>query len=122
MHEVSICQGIIETLKAEIPEDQYKNIREVHLKVGVLSCVEPKILEHVFRYIVEDTPFQNSCLHTELVAIESECNYCKRTFRVENYRFVCPICERPSAKIVEGNELTIYKIISEEPAYAEINE
>ena len=121
MHEVSICQGIVETLKEELPEDQYKNIREVHLKVGVLSCVEPRILEHVFQYIVEDTPFQKSVLHTELVPIESECGYCKRTFRVENYRFVCPICEKPSAKIVEGNELTIYKIISEEPSYAEAN-
>ena len=122
MHEVSICQSIVETLKAEIPEDQYQNILEVHLKVGILSCVEPKILEHVFRYVVEDTSFKKCSLHTELVAIESECEFCNRTFQVENYLFVCPICERPSTKIVEGNELAIYKIILEEPSYAEINE
>ena len=42
MHEVSICQSIVDTLQAELEEEQFQNVREVHLKVGVLSCVEPK--------------------------------------------------------------------------------
>ena len=40
---------------------------------------------------------------------------CNRNFKVENYRFVCPECNKPSSKIIEGNELTIYKNIVEEP-------
>ena len=48
MHEVSICESIVETLEAELEEDQFQNVREVHIKIGVLSCVDPKILSQVY--------------------------------------------------------------------------
>lgn len=34
----------------------------------------------------------------------------KLNFKVENYRFVCPECDTPSSKIIEGNESPIHKI------------
>lgn len=122
MHEVSICQSIVKTLEAELEEDQFQNLREVHLKVGVLSCVDPQILSHVFKYIIEETSFQKCNLYTELIEVLATCVYCNRNFKVENYRFVCPECKTPSSTIIEGNELTIYKIILEEPSYAEVNQ
>jgi hydrogenase nickel incorporation protein HypA/HybF len=122
MHEVSICQSIVDTLEAELKEDQLQNVREVHLKIGVLSCVEPKILEHVFKYIIQDTPFRACSLFTALVDVLAACANCNRNFKVENYRFVCPACNMPSSTIIEGNELTICKIILEESSYAEVNQ
>ena len=122
MHEVSICQSIVETLEAELEEEQFQKVREVHVKIGVLSCVDPKILSHVFTYIIEDSPFQKSILHTELVEVLAACEQCKKNFKVEEYRFVCPECNTPSSTIIEGNELTIYKIILEEPSYAKVNQ
>ncbi len=121
MHEVSICQGIIETLEEELEKEQFQNIREVHLKVGVLSCANPKILEHVFKYMIEESPFYNCRLIAELVEVLAACEHCHRNFKVVDYRFVCPECDHPLTTIVEGNELTIYKIILEEPSYAEVN-
>ena len=122
MHEVSICQGIIETLEAELEKEQFQDVREVHLKIGVLSCVDPKILTHVFTYIIKESPFQKCSLFTDLVEVLVACEHCNMNFKVENYRFVCPGCGRPSSTIIEGNELTIYKIILEEPTYAEVNQ
>ena len=122
MHEVSICQSIVETLEVELEEDQFQNVREVHLKIGVLSCVDPKVLSHVFKFIIEESPFQKCSLYTELVEILAACEHCNQNFKVNDYRFVCPECETPSSKIIEGNELTIYKIILEEPSYAEVNQ
>lgn len=122
MHEVSICQSMLETLESEMETDQYQYVREVHVKIGVLSCVDAKILSHVFTYITEDTPFSKSVLFTEQVEIIAACEDCKTNFKVEHYRFVCPVCEKPSSTIIAGNELTIYKIILEEPSYAKVNE
>jgi hydrogenase nickel incorporation protein HypA/HybF len=122
MHEVSICQSIVETLQSELEEEQFQNVREVHLKIGVLSCVDPKILTHVFKYIIEESPFHKCSLYTDLVEVLATCEDCKRNFKVVNYRFVCPGCDKPSSTIIEGNELTIYKIILEEPSYAEVNQ
>ena len=122
MHEVSICQSIVETLEAELEEDQFQNVREVHVKIGVLSCVDPKILSHVFTYIIAESPFQKSSLHTEFVEVLAACEHCKQNFKVKDYRFVCPGCNEASSTIIEGNELTIYKIILEEKSYAEVNQ
>jgi hydrogenase nickel incorporation protein HypA/HybF len=122
MHEVSICQSILSTLEAELEEQQFQNVREVHVKIGVLSCVDPKILSHVFTYIIEGSPFQKSSLHTDFVEVVAACEHCKKNFKVEDYKFVCPECDTPSSTIIEGNELTIYKIILEEPSYAEVNQ
>ena len=122
MHEVSICQSIVESLQAELEEEQFPNVREVHLKIGVLSCVDPKILAHVFKYVIEESGFDKCSLYTLLVDVLAACEHCNRNFKVENYRFVCPECDTPSSTIIEGNELTIYKIILEEPSYAEVNQ
>ena len=122
MHEVSICQSIVETLAAELEEEQFQNVREVHLKIGVLSCVDPKILTHVFKYTVEEGPFQKCSLYADLVEVLAACEHCNRNFKVENYCFICPECDTPSSTIIEGNELRIYKIILEEPSYAEVNQ
>lgn len=122
MHEVSICQSILETLEAELEEEQYEKVREVHVKIGVLSCVDPKILAHVFTYIIEGGAFEKCSLHTGFVEVVAACVPCQKNFNVEEYRFVCPHCHTPSSTIVQGNELTIYKIVLEEPSYAEVNQ
>lgn len=122
MHEVSIAQSIVDTLEAEMEEEQYASVREIHVKVGILSSIEHKLLEHVFGFVTEGGPFEKSRLCTQLVEVVAKCEKCGDNFKVENYHFVCPQCDTPSSTIVEGNELTIYKIIMEEPSYAEANE
>lgn len=117
MHEVSICQGIINSLETEMKEDKLEQVREVYLKVGILSCIEPVILNSVFSLMIEETPLQRAVLKISIVDVLAECEQCNRQYKVEKYMFVCPDCGDPLSKIIEGNELRIYKIISEEPAY-----
>lgn len=122
MHEVSICQSIVNTIQEQFEGEQLPNIREVHLKVGVLSCVQTQILEHIFKYIIIDSPFKDAVLYTENVDVLAECENCSQSFKVKNYQFICPECNTPTSKIIEGKELEIYKIILEEPAYAKVDQ
>jgi hydrogenase nickel incorporation protein HypA/HybF len=121
MHEVSICHNIIETLETELEEKQFPLLREVHVKIGALSCVDPGILAHVFTHVIADGPFCNCTLHTNFVEVVAGCDDCQQEFNVEHSKFICPVCSKPSSTIIHGNELTIYKIILEEPVYAEVN-
>ena len=122
MHEVSICQSILKTVEAELDKEQLANVREIHMKIGILSCIEPGLLKHVFKFIIVDSPFQHCSLHIDMVDIVAVCENCGHTFKVENYKFICPLCEKPASKIVEGRELLINRIILEEPAHEEINQ
>jgi hydrogenase nickel incorporation protein HypA/HybF len=121
MHEVSICQSILKTIEAEFEQKDLVNVREIHLKVGILSCIEPEVLKHVFTYIIIDTPFQNANLFVDLIDINATCENCGNNFKVEKYKFICPLCGEPVSNITEGKELLIHKIILEEPAHEEIN-
>lgn len=122
MHEISICQSVLNTIEDEFDEKNLENIREIHLKVGVLSCIEPDVLKHVFKFMKVDTPFKNSELCIDLVEVSAECEQCGKKFKVEQYKFVCPSCDASVSNITEGKELLIHKIISEEPSYAEVNQ
>ncbi len=122
MHEISICQSILKTIESELDNKDLSNVREIHLKIGILSCIEPELLKHVFKFIIADGPFQHSALHVDMVDVAAICENCGHTFRVEKYKFVCTECGKPASNVIEGNELTIYKIILEEPSYAEVNQ
>ncbi len=122
MHELSICQSILNTIEEEFDGKDIENIREIHLKVGMLACIEPEILKNVFQLIKDDTPFRNSELYIEVIDVSAKCKNCGETFKVEKYIFVCPSCGEPATDITGGRELLINKIILEEPSYAEINE
>lgn len=122
MHEVSICQSIINILNEQISEDELCYVREVHLKIGLLSCVEPKILEHVYSFMIVDSALQASVLKTELVNIEAQCERCDQIFVVEQYKFICPYCTAPTSKILRGQELQIHKIIAENHLHEEVNQ
>jgi hydrogenase nickel incorporation protein HypA/HybF len=117
MHEVSICQSIIDSLENEFGEDQLPFIRGINLKVGVLSCVEPVVLKHVFSMMVADSAMPQAELQIEIVDVQAECKQCGNEFKVDRYTFICPACGRPSSNVTQGNELQITKIILEEPEY-----
>lgn len=122
MHEVSICQSIINSLEAELKEEKLEQIREVHLKVGILSTIEPSLLKHVFTFMIVDTPLRHAVLQIDMVDVLVGCEHCNKKFKVEKYKFICPHCDKPSSNIIEGNELQIDKIILEELAYEKVNQ
>ncbi len=122
MHEVSICQSILKTIEAEFDNKDIANVREIHLKVGILSSIEPGLLKHVFKFIIVDSPFQHAELHIDMVDVLAACENCGQSFKVEKYKFVCPECGKPLSNLLQGNELQIHKIILEEPAYEKVNE
>src|SRR5664279_4332033 len=102
MHELSICQSILNTIEGEFDKKDLENIREIHLKVGMLACIEPEILKNVFQFIKADTPFENAELFIEVIEVSAECKNCGNTFKVEKYIFVCPTCGGPGSNITEG--------------------
>lgn len=122
MHEVSIAQSIADTVRNEMDETDLERVREIHVKIGVLSGIERKLLEHVFSFVIEGTALEKTVLTTELVDVKAICENCQEEFVVKNYCFICPVCNTPSSNVTEGNELTICKIILEEPIYEKTNE
>lgn len=108
MHEISLVRNIFRTLESEFPAEERQRISAINLKIGLLSNVEPILLQNAFEAVIEtDNPaYQGVLLNVELVPIEIYCTECERRTLIENYKFVCQ-CGKPNNNVVQGTELLI---------------
>jgi hydrogenase nickel incorporation protein HypA/HybF len=121
MYEISICQSILKAVVEEFPEVHIDQIREIHLKAGILNCLEPNALQNIFKMMINGTDLQNAVLIIEQPPAVADCDVCGSQFPVDNYLFICPHCGSSSTTIVSGNELEIKRIIIVEYDHEEMD-
>lgn len=109
MHEISLVRNIFRTLEDEFPADMHR-VRGIYLKVGLLSNVQPILMQNAFQAVLEDDPrYGQTSLHVEVLPILVHCDDCDKTTQVQQYTFVCS-CGKPSRNVVQGEELLISKV------------
>lgn len=108
MHEISLVKNIFGSLDSVYPEQERKQIKKIYMKVGLLSNVEPILMQNAFEAVVatERKEYADCELQIEVLPILVYCDACEKESEVVNYRFVCS-CNRPTNKIIQGNELMI---------------
>jgi hydrogenase nickel incorporation protein HypA/HybF len=111
MHETSIVNSIINTLEMEFEEEKLNSMKAIHLKVGVLSNVEPRLLQNAYSaFHLSNPKYENVDLHIESTTLKIQCEICDHITDVQNYRFICENCDRPSKNVIQGEEMLIHKI------------
>jgi hydrogenase nickel incorporation protein HypA/HybF len=115
MHEISLVRNIFRTLENEFSEEELSKIKAVNLKVGVLSNIEPILMQNAFEAVTAtDSPqFRAVKLDIETLPIEIFCEDCQEKSSIENYRFACSHCGKPNNNIVQGMELLISGVVFE---------
>lgn len=114
MHEISLVRNIFKTLEDEFP-GEINNVRGIHLTVGLLSNVQPILMQNAFEAVLADEPkYEKTTLHVDLLPVLIYCDDCDITTEVQQYRFVCG-CGKPSRNIVQGEELLISKVEFADP-------
>jgi hydrogenase nickel incorporation protein HypA/HybF len=113
MHEISLVRNIFRTLEEEFPND-IPRVRTINLTVGLLSNVQPILMQNAFQVVLEDEPkYNKTSLNVIVLPILIHCDDCGKTSEVEKYRFVCP-CGKPSRNVIQGEELLISSVEFEE--------
>lgn len=110
MHEISLVRSILGTLEQEFP-DRVSQIRHIQLKAGILSNVQPILMQNAFEAVlVEEKKFQNATLQVEVLPIIVHCDTCHTDSEVENYKFICKQCQQATRNIIQGEELLIAQV------------
>lgn len=108
MHEISLVKNIFGSLDSVYPEPQRRKISKIHMRVGLLSNVEPILMQNAFEAVVatERKEYSECELQIEVLPIKVFCRECQKESEVKNFKFVCA-CDKPNNNIIQGNELLI---------------
>ena len=110
MHEISLVRNIFKTLEDEFPGEMDK-VRGIHLTVGLLSNVQPILMQNAFEAVLLDEPkYNKTSLHVTVLPVLVHCNDCDKDTEVQHYKFACATCGKPSKNIIQGEELLISKV------------
>ncbi len=110
MHELAICQGLInevERLAQEFDEDR---IDTIVLSIGPLSGVEPQLLKRAFEIARLNTVAEDAELEIETGPVVVECRSCGISGKVQPNYLLCPSCGDWQVNMIKGDELLLLRL------------
>jgi hydrogenase nickel incorporation protein HypA/HybF len=109
MHEISLVNSIFRTLQEQFPDKMDRLIR-VKLKAGLLSNVQPILMQNAWDAVLECEPqYKGIALDMEVLNILMQCETCGEISQVDDYVFICK-CGAPCRNIIQGQELLISEV------------
>jgi hydrogenase nickel incorporation protein HypA/HybF len=110
MHELSLCQNLIDQLTTLTRQHQAVGVGRVELRVGQLSGVESALLETAFGLARPGTVAASAELVTHLIPPHTLCQDCGMTAIVEPNDLRCPTCGGSDTELVDGHELILARV------------
>ena len=111
MHEISLVRSIFNTLEEAFSKAELDALIAIHLKVGLLSNVEPQLMQNAFEAVTTaEEKYLNVDLHVEIIPIEVYCEDCNTHSLIQHYKFACTSCGKPNNNVVKGTELLIHQV------------
>jgi len=106
VHELSIVEGVIETVCERLPGARVTSVR---LTVGALSGVVTDALLFCFDLATEGTSLAGATLEITPVPGECRCRSCGARFTPDSPILLCP-CGSADAEVLAGQELVIASV------------
>jgi hydrogenase nickel incorporation protein HypA/HybF len=110
MHELSLCEDILDQLTALTRRHGAKAVARVSVRIGALAGVEPMLLEHAFRSACIDTVAEQAEFRTEWVAARVRCGACGLEAETAPNDLRCPTCGGHDTELTRGEELTLASV------------
>jgi hydrogenase nickel incorporation protein HypA/HybF len=110
MHELAICQSLIDQLDQIAGEYPGKRITVVHLQIGPLSGVVPELLKDAFPIASAGTPAQDAELQFHDSQIQVHCPKCGRDSIASTNKLTCGHCGNWQTELLSGDELMLQQV------------
>ena len=107
MHELSIAESILETVRRHIEAGQATCVRTISVRVGVFSGLVPESLEFCFDVVAQAAGFPHAHLAVTRVPARRTSHDCAAEFTLDEPLFACPACEGGRLSVTGGNELDV---------------
>ncbi len=119
MHELSLCQDIIGQVTELARRHHARAVASVKVRIGLLSGVEPLLLENAFIIARAGTVAEKAQMITETVSPRVICADCGMESEASHYRLRCAACGGNNTRLIQGDELILARVemdVAEEPS------
>lgn len=110
MHELAICQALIEAVMSIADEQHASSVNEIHISIGPLSGVESALLKNAFPIVAAGTIAAAAILHLHSMPVKIVCEQCGTETEVAANRLVCSYCDNWRTQLVSGDELLLERV------------
>ena len=107
MHELAVCQALMEQVESIALEEQADHVTVIHLGIGPLSGVEPRLLEQAFFIARAGSIAADAELVIASMPIQVSCKQCGQLTEALPSRLVCGSCGDWHTSLVSGDELQL---------------
>jgi len=107
MHEMSICEGILQVIEDQAVAQNFKEVKRVRLEVGPMAGVELEALQFSYDVVTRGTIADQSKLEVINLPIDAWCMPCAHQVVVKQRFDACPDCGSHQVQINGGDELRI---------------
>jgi hydrogenase nickel incorporation protein HypA/HybF len=107
MHELSVCQALIDQVEHIAREHGATRVERILLKVGPLSGVEPSLLQHAYPLVATGTLAEQAELVIEPAEVRVHCQTCGAETDARPNRLLCGACGGFQTRLISGDELLL---------------
>jgi len=110
MHEISLCEGVMQVIESEAAKQNFKKVKTVCLEIGDLSCVEIEAMIFAFEVVTRNSIAAGAKLDIVRIPGEAWCMKCSKNVPVKQRFDQCPGCGSYQLQATSGEEMRIKEL------------
>lgn len=110
MHEMSLCEGVLDLLKENARSQGYQRVRRVWLEIGALAGVEPEAMRFGFDAVTRGSLAEGAGLEIIERPGEAWCMSCSSRVEIERRYDSCPRCGGYQLHVTGGDQMRVTEL------------
>jgi len=110
MHELSLCEGVLQILEEHAVSRGFKQVKGVWLEIGALSGVDPEAMRFGFDAVMKGTLAEGAVLEIIDLPGTAWCMSCGKSVPVKARYDACPDCGGYQLQVTGGDEMRIKEL------------
>lgn len=110
MHEMSICENILDILKEQARAQDFATVKRISLEIGPLSGVEIEALKFGFDVVMRNSLADGAALDIVETEARATCLDCGAAAAITQRYDPCPQCGSHNLQVTSGEEMRIKEL------------
>ncbi len=110
MHEMSLCEGILQVMESEAQKQGFSQVKNVWLEIGDLAGVEVEAMLFSFDAVTRNSLADGAKLNIINIPGTAWCMQCGKNVPVTERFDACPECGSYQLQVTGGDEMRIKEL------------